>query len=525
MVRGFLMTGVCLMVLSGAASAETVLNRGNDTDPATLDQHHTTTVSENRVLRDLYEGLLMQNEKGEAIPGAASSWDISDDGLTYTFHMRDNAKWSNGDPVTAGDFEFSFRRIMDPKTAAGYASVLYAIKNAEEVATGKMPVDQLGVKAVDDKTLQITLKNPAPYFLELLTHQTGFPVNRKAVEKFGDKFTLPGNIVTNGAYTLVSFNPNDKISMKKNPYYWDASNVKIDAVNWIPFEDRASCMRRFEAKEVDICSDVPAEQMDYVKKNLAKEFHLAPYLGIYYVDIKGEPSSKLHDPRVRRAISMAVDREFLAEEVWRGVMLPASSMVPPGIANYVKDAPKLDFADEDVLDREDKAKELLKEAGVEPGSLSVTLRYNTSENHKNTMAAIANMLGNIGIKATLNEVEGTTYFNYLQEKGMFDIARDGWIGDYNDPNSFLELYTTGNYFNYAGWSDKDYDALMAKSAATTDLAERAKILADAEKVLLDGSAVVPLMYYSSTALVADRVAGYDDNLMNSHGTRWLSIKN
>ena len=233
MVRGFLMTGVCLMALAGAASAETVLNRGNDTDPATLDQHHTTTVSENRVLRDLYEGLLAQNEKGEAIPGAAASWDISEDGLTYTFHMRENAKWSNGDPVTAGDFEFSFRRIMDPKTAAGYASVLYAIKNAEEVATGKMPVDQLGVKALDDKTLQITLKNPAPYFLELLTHQTGFPVNKKAVEKFGDKFTLPGNMVTNGAYTLVSFTPNDKISMKKNPNYWDASNVKIDAVNWI----------------------------------------------------------------------------------------------------------------------------------------------------------------------------------------------------------------------------------------------------------------------------------------------------
>ncbi len=250
--------------------------------------------------------------------------------------MRENAKWSNGDPVTAGDFEFSFRRIMDPKTAAGYASVLYAIKNAEEVATGKTPVDQLGVKALDDKTLQITLKNPAPYFLELLTHQTGFPVNKKAVEKFGDKFTLPGNMVTNGAYTLVSFTPNDKISMKKNPNYWDASNVKIDAVNWIPFEDRASCMRRFEAKEVDICSDVPAEQMDYVKKNLGGQFRLAPYLGIYYVDIKGEPSSKLRDPRVRKAISMAVDREFLANEVWRGVMLPASSMVPPGIANYVR---------------------------------------------------------------------------------------------------------------------------------------------------------------------------------------------
>ncbi|EEY31201.1 extracellular solute-binding protein family 5 [Brucella suis bv. 3 str. 686] len=243
------------------------------------------------------------------------------------------------------------------------------------------------------------------------------------------------------------------------------------------------------------------------------------------MDIKGEPSSKLRDPRVRRAISLAADREFMADEVWRGVMLPAYSMVPPGIANYVKDAPKLDFANEDILDREDKAKELLKEAGVEPNTLSVTLRYNTSENHKNTMAAFANMLKNIGINAKLDEVEGTTYFNYLQEKGMFDLTRDGWIGDYNDPNSFLELYTTGNYFNYAEWSNKDYDALMDKSAVTTDLAERAKILAEAEEILLKEGAIVPLMYYSSTALVADRVQGCDDNLMNSHGTRWLSVKN
>ncbi|PXF92156.1 peptide ABC transporter substrate-binding protein [Brucella abortus] len=525
MYRKFLLMGVCLLALAGAASAEAVLNRGNDTDPATLDHHHTSTVAEGNVLRDLYDGLTIQDADGKAIPGVAKSWDISEDGTVYTFHLRDNAKWSNGDPVTAGDFQFTFRRLMDPKTAAGYASMLFIIKNAEDAAAGKKPVDQLGVEAVDDHTLKITLNSPAPYFLELLTHQTGFPLHQKSVEANGDKFTTPGKMVTNGAYMLESFTPNDKIVMKKNPYYYEADQVKIDKVNWIPFEDRASCMRRFEAKEVDICSDVSAEQMDYVKKNLSKEFRLAPYLGIYYVDIKGEPSSKLRDPRVRRAISLAADREFMADEVWRGVMLPAYSMVPPGIANYVKDAPKLDFANEDILDREDKAKELLKEAGVEPNTLSVTLRYNTSENHKNTMAAFANMLKNIGINAKLDEVEGTTYFNYLQEKGMFDLTRDGWIGDYNDPNSFLELYTTGNYFNYAEWSNKDYDALMDKSAVTTDLAERAKILAEAEEILLKEGAIVPLMYYSSTALVADRVQGYDDNLMNSHGTRWLSVKN
>ncbi|MBC2885369.1 peptide ABC transporter substrate-binding protein [Ochrobactrum sp. CM-21-5] len=524
MVRGILLSGVCLVSLCSAASAAIVLNRGNDTDPSTLDQQLTTTVQEDRVLKDLYEGLVAQDGHGKAIPGAAASWEVSADGLTYTFHMRENAKWSNGDPVTAADFEFSFKRLMDPKTAAGYASVLYAIRNAEQVATGKVPVEELGVKALDGDTLQISLKAPTPYFIELLTHNTGFPVNPKAVKEYGAKFTQPGHMISNGAYELVSFNPNDKIVMKKNPYYWDAAHVQIDQVNWIPFQDRSSCMRRFEAREVDICSDVAAEQMDYVKQRFGNEFHQAPLLGIYYIDIKGQPDSKLRDLRVRQAISMAIDREFLAQEVWRGTMLPANSMVPPRINGYVKDAPKLSFADQDVLDRQDKAKALLKEAGVAPGSLSVVLRYSTSENHKNTMAAIADMLKDIGIHASLDEVDGTTYFNYLEQKGMFDIARDGWVGDYNDPNSFLSLFTSDSYFNYAQWSNKDYDALMAKSATMTDLGARAKVLAQAEKILLNAEAVVPLLYYSSTALVADRVQGYDDNLMNSHATRWLSIK-
>ncbi|KAA9369803.1 hypothetical protein F3W84_06660 [Ochrobactrum quorumnocens] len=215
---------------------------------------------------------------------------------------------------------------------------------------------------------------------------------------------------------------------------------------------------------------------------------------------------------------------LVAQEVWRGTMLPASSMVPPGINNYVKDGPQLSYAKEDILDREEKAKKLLADAGVTPGSLSIVLKYSTSENHKNTMAAIADMLKDIGINATLDEVDGTTYFNYLEQKGMFDIARDGWVGDYNDPNSFLSLFASDSYFNYAQWSNKDYDALMMKSATTADLGERAKILTNAEEILLQDGAAIPLLYYSSTALVADKVKGYDDNLMNSHATHWLSIK-
>ena len=357
MYKKILMASVCLLAFSAVASAEVVLNRGNDTDPATLDHHRTSTVAEGAVLRDLYDGLTIQDANGEAMPGIAKSWDISEDGIVYTFHLRDDAKWSNGDPVTAGDFQFTFRRLMDPQTAAGYASMLFIIENAEDVAGGKKPVEELGVEAVDDNTLKITLSAPAPFFIELLTHQTGFPMHQKSVEENGDKFTTPGKMVTNGAFMLESFTPNDKIVLKKNPNYYDADQVKIDTLNWIPFEDRASCMRRF---------DVPAEQMDYVKANLANEFRLAPYLGTYYLPVKGKAAdSKLKDPRVRQAISMVIDREFLADQVWQETMLPGYSMVPPGIANYVEGGVVFDYADEDMLDREDKAKELLKEAGVD----------------------------------------------------------------------------------------------------------------------------------------------------------------
>lgn len=519
-----LFAGACLFSLINPVLAETVINRDIGADPSTLDQHHTSVVTEGYLLRDLYEGLVTFDGKGEVIPGVAKSWEISPDGVTYTFHLRDNAKWSNGDPVTAEDFVYSFHRIMDPKTAAGYANVLYAIKNAKEINTGKMPLNQLGVEAPDDLTLKITLTVPTPYFLSLLTHQTGFPVNRKAVETYGDKFTLPGNMISNGAYTLTNFTPNDKIVMKKNPFFWDAKAVRIDTVNWIPFEEPASCMRRFEAKEVQICATVAAEQMDYIKANLAPYLRAAPYFGTFYLSVKGEPNSKLHDPRVREAISMVIDRDFLGNEIRRGMMVAGYSLVPPGTENYVADAPRYDFADKDILDREDDAKALLKEAGVTPGSLKVKLRYATSVNNKNTMIAVADMLKNIGIITTQDEVEGATYFKYLQEKGMYDFAYRAWVGDYNDPYSFLSMFTTGNFFNDSDWSNKDCDALITQSETMTDTKARAETLARAERILLKESPIIPLLYPSSQALVSDRIEGYSDNLMNTHATRWLSIK-
>ncbi|WP_244645565.1 peptide ABC transporter substrate-binding protein [Salinarimonas ramus] len=508
-----------------ALAQEVVYNRGNDTDPSSLDQHKTSTVAEAHLLRDLYEGLVVYNSEAEVIPGVAESWEVSEDGRVYTFTLRENARWSNGDPVTAGDFVFAFRRIQDPATAAGYANILYPILNAEAINRGDMPKEELGARAIDDRTLEITLENATPYFIELLTHQTGLPLHQASVEEHGDAFTRPGNLVTNGAYTLESFTPNDRIVMRKNENFHDADNVQIDVVNYIPFEERATCVRRFEAGEVQSCSDLPSEQIADLRERLGDQVRIAPYLGTYYLPVK-VPKETLGDPRVREAMSMAIDRVFLAEEIWQDTMVPAYSLVPPGTNNYVEDAPQLDYAKTDILDREDQAIALLEEAGIGPGELTVDLRYNTSENNKNTMTAVGEMLRNIGIESTLTEMEGATYFNYLREDGDFDVARAGWIGDYNDPQNFLFLYESDNLgFNYPRWANEEYDRLMQQAETETDLQARAEILAQAERLFLSEVPAIPILFYTSKALVSPQLSGWEDNIMNVHGTRFLSLSN
>lgn len=510
-------------LLTSAALAQVVYNRGNDTDPVSLDQHKTSTIAESNLLRDLYEGLVVYDASAEVIPGVAESWEVSDDSLTYTFKLRADAKWSNGDDVTAEDFVFAYQRIMDPATAAGYANILFPIKNAAAINQSDMPKEELGARAVDAKTLEITLENPTPYFIELLTHQTGLPLHKASVEEHGDDFVQPGNLVSNGAYMLESFTPNDQIVMQKNPNFRRAAEVQIDTVNYIPFEDRTACLRRFEAGEIHSCADVDAEQMDYMREELGEQLRIAPYLGVYYLPIKVQ-KEKLSDPRVRRAMSLVIDREFLAEEIWQETMLPGYSLVPPGIANY--DNPvMLDFQDQDMLDREDAAKALMEEAGIEPGELTVELIYNTGGNHKATMTAVAEMFKTIGIESTFNEMEGTGYFDYMKNDGDFDLARAGWIGDYNDPQNFLFLYESDNLgFNYPRWANAEYDALMEQAETTTDLAARSKLLEQAEALLLEEMPVIPILYYSSRSLVSDKLQGWEDNIQNVHPTQFLSLQ-
>jgi len=522
-LKSLLLAATIIAGTSFAAHAQVVYERGNDADPETLDPHKTSTVSEANILMDLFEGLTTYAADGSVIPGVAESWEVSDDLLTYTFHLRDDARWSNGEPVTADDFVYSFQRMLNPATAAQYAIMLYPIANAQGVNEGTMPPEMLGARAIDPSTLEVTLMAPAPYFLQMLAHQSTFPVYRPNVEEFGDTFVRPGNLISNGAYTLQSFTPNDRIVLVKNPMFHDAANVAIDQVNYYPIQDRSACMRRFEAGEIDSCSDVALEQLDYILANFPEAYREAPYLGTYYyaVDMR-QPG--FDDVRVRTALSMAIDREFLAEDIWANTMVPAYSLVPPGTNNYVE-PPFLSFMNESILDREDMARELLAEAGFGPNNpLQVNIIHNAGENHANTATAIADMWANIGVQTTIEAQESASFYPYLQNGGEFEVARAGWIADYNDPQNFLFMLQSNNpSFNYAHYNNPEYDMLMEEAGRTPDLDARAQLLYQAEELAMRDEPFIPLMHYSSHSLVSTGLHGWDDTLQNFHPTRWMSL--
>lgn len=515
------LAGALALLVASLAAAQTYI-RGNDGDPETLDQHKTSTVAEANVLRDLYEGLVIYDSAAQVIPGVAESWDISEDGTVYSFNLREDARWSNGDPVTAEDFVFSFNRIMDPATGAKYANILYPILGAEAINKGE--AGTLGVTAEEGRRLVITLERPTPYFLELLTHQTGLPVHPASVAAHGDAFVQPRNMITNGAYTLEEFTPNDKIVLARNPEFHAADTVAFETVEYIPFEDRANCARRFEAGELHSCSDIAAEQIADLEARLGEQVRIAPYLGVYYYGVNAarEP---FDDVRIRQAMSMVIDREFLAEEIWSGTMLPAYSWVPPGTGNYLDISPELGYATLPMLDREDAAIALMAEAGYGPDApLSVEISYNTSENHKNTATAIASMWAPLGITTTFNVRDASAHFAMLRDDKVHDVARAGWIADYSDPQSFLFLNRADNpSFNYGAYDNPEHDALLDLAAQTSNLEERAKILAEAEALILRDLPQIPLLFYSSRSLVSPRLLGWQDNIQNVHPSRFLSL--
>ena len=510
--------------LTTAAHAAIVLNRGNDGDPETLDPHKTSTVAEANILGDLYEGLVINDRKADVVPGVAESWTISPDGLVYTFKLRGTARWSNGDPVVAGDFVYSLRRLLDPATGSKYAPVMYPLANAEKIHKGLgAPPSSLGVRALDQTTLEIRLERPTIYFIELLTNQTALPVHAGAIERLGADWSKPGVLVSNGAYTLKSFVPNGSIVLTRNAKFHAAASVQIDEVRYFPTADAGAAARRFRAGELQITTDVPTDQFADLKARLGDQVRTAPYLGTSFL-IVNTRKKPFDDVRVRRALALGVDREFLADEIWSGTMLPAFGMIPPNVKNYPERA-ELDFAQATPIEREDEARDLLTAAGFGKGKpLSVELRYNMTDNNQRTMVAIASQWKQIGVETRFVHTDGKTHFAYLRDGGDFDVARYGWIADYSDAQNFLFLLESANVgLNVGGYANAAFDTFMRRAADEPDAKRRAKLLLAADQTFVRDLPWIPLMFYQSKALVSTKVRGFVANQQAVHATRFLSL--
>lgn len=504
------------------AQAESVLRMATMGEPASLDPHKVTGTWENRIVGDMFMGLTTEAADGSTVPGAALSWTISDDGLSYTFKLREHS-WSDGTPVTAEDFAYGMRRILSPERAAKYAWLLYPIRNAKAINKGEeKDASKLGVTVVDPLTLRIDLEAPTPYFIDQLMHYTAYPIPKHLAEAKGDDWVKPGTIVGNGPFTVVEWVPNSNVTAVKNQKFYDAANVKLDKVVYYPDEDRNAIQRRFRAGEIDLATDFASDQIDWLKANLPQETRISPYLGIYYYTINNT-RPPFTDVRVREALSMAIDREVLVDKVMKTGELPGYSFVPPGVANYGEPA-YLSFKGMPQAERVAKAKDLLAAAGFGPDKpLKLTLKYNTSENHKKIAIAIAAMWKQIGVQAELQNSEVKVHYAEL-EQADFDVGRAGWIADYSDPENFLSLLATATGVqNYGRYSNPKYDAAMNEAAKTLDLKKRAEILRTAEAQAMADFATIPIYYYVSKNLVSQKVQGWTANAKDIHRNRWVSL--
>ncbi|MBZ9558192.1 peptide ABC transporter substrate-binding protein [Halomonas coralii] len=508
--------------LAGPLQAQT-LNIGEIGELASFDTSQVSGgVWESDILMDVYEGLVKESAEGEILPGMATDWEISDDGKTYTFHLRDDAKWSDGEPVTAEDFVFGWQHLLDPKSASKYAYNLYPIENAEAVNTGKQPLDALGVESLDDgHTLRVSLERPTPYFIQLLTHYTAYPQPKHTVDQYGKDWTDMEHIVTNGAFHPVEWVSQSRITAEKNPEYYDADTVSLDKVNYFTTEDRNAGISRFRAGELDILREYPSSRYQWLKNNLPEATHMGPYLGNYYYVFNQREGKPTADPKVREALNLAIRREVLAKQIMAGTFLPAYAFVPPGVNHYQHET--VPFKGESMDERMAKAQSLMKEAGYGPDHpLRLTLRYNSSDEHKKIAIAVAAMWKPLGVEVQMQQSEATVHYQALQE-GDFDVARAAWVADYNDAENFLNLLHSGVGNNYGAYDDAQFDQLMDKAAVTLDEDEREALMQQAEQTALDDNAVAPLLFYVTRNLVNPALEGWQDNAEDDHPSRWVSF--
>ncbi|MEH6468122.1 MAG: peptide ABC transporter substrate-binding protein [Porticoccus sp.] len=523
------------LLLSGCGSGESnvatgnrdgILHWGNGTDPQELDPHIVTGVPEHHILTALLEGLVLKDPATlEPIPGVAESWEVSNDGKTYTFLLRRNAQWSNGDPVTAHDFAWSWWRALQPALGNQYAYMLFPIKNAEAYLKQEIEsFSQVGVKVLDDYTLEVELTNPTPYFLQLLDHYSMFPVHRATIEKFGapdergSLWTRPGNFVGNGPFLLTEWQLFKKVEVAKNPYYWDASTVKLNGIRFHPTENVTTEERMFRSNQLHHTASIPIDKVATYRKKHPELLNTHPYLGNYFYRINTK-LPHLSDKRVRQALAMSINGKQIVEQVTKGGEVPAYTFTPPDTLGYTANSA---FEFNPV-----KARQLLAEAGYPNGEgFPVTeLLYNTSEGHRKIAVAIQQMWNQyLGVNIILNNQDWKVYLNSV-DSGDYAIARAGWIGDYVDPNTFLDMWITDGGNNRTGWSNPRYDELILKLAPTaSDRETRYKMMREAEALLLEDMPVIPIYIYNSKSLVHPSLKGLEPNILDYTLYKKLSLE-
>ncbi len=502
-----------------------VLHWGNGAEPQELDPHIVTGVPEHHIIMSLLEGLVAKDPNTlEPIPGVAERWAISEDGKTYTFYLNKNARWSNGDPIFAEDFIWSWQRALAPALGNQYAYMYTPIVNAEAYSRGEITdFSQVGVKALNPHTVEITLNNLTPYFLQLLDHYSMFPVHRATIEKHGKydergtQWTRAGNFIGNGAFMLKQWDLNKVIVVEKNPNYWDANTVKLNAIHFYPTENITTEERMFRSGQLHYTNEVPIEKIvTYLEEN-PEQIRISPYLGTYFYRVNTN-IAHLQDKRVRKALALSLNRKALTDNVTKAGQIPATTITPPNTLGYT--------AKSDLHFNPDKARQLLAEAGYPNGeNFPVTeILYNTHDGHRVLAVAIQQMWKKeLNIDITIQNQDWKVFLDSVRS-GNYQIARAGWIGDYIDPNNFLDMWLSDGGNNNTGWSNIEYDQLISELApAAKNRQQRFDYFMQAERILLDAVPIIPIYTYVSKSLVDSSVKGLPENILDYPSYKYIDL--
>ena len=498
---------------AGAAADAPLLVRGGGPDPDSLDPQKVRGFEAQGIVRDLCEGLTTLDHSGAVAPGVASRWTVSGDGRVYTFTLRPEARWSSGERVVAADFVAGLKRLVDPATASGYAQYADVIANTDDIVAGKKPVDTLGVSAPDDGTLVVTLEAPALYLPALLSHPATCPVHRPTLKDHPDTYARAGVMVSDGAFVLKEWVQGSYVLLTRNPFYWGNASTRLAAVKYLISADENAELAHYRSGDLQVTAVVPRGQFDWIREHLAAELHVSPQLTTYYYGFNLRRPPFRDQPKLRRALSLVIDREKLAGLVLRVGELPAYGWVPPGVADYTPQS--FDYRGAPMSARIAEAQRLYREAGYTPQHpLAFELRYNTGEVHTKLAVAVASMWKEaLGAEVRLTQVEFKTLLEEI-DRGDVEVFRSSWVGDYNDAYTFAQYLKSDFGLNLPHYKSAAYDALLTRAAAEVDPGQRRALLEEAERVMLADTALMPLYFYVNKHLVKPRVLGWYDNVMN-----------